>query len=151
MRIARSRMTRKLAVAVAAAGLLAGGAVASTEAFTTNPATHTAAVTATDTVAVAAAEHSQKQSKIIGTFEVWDTCPYLVTSDGKHYYLPGYTIGGNGALYKKSTGGFIAHRGWKIQANGTKYYKPLGRRTTICTTWGDQWRIKAKSIYALDH
>ncbi|WP_328394073.1 hypothetical protein OHS70_05030 [Streptomyces sp. NBC_00390] len=144
MRIARSRSTRSLAVAVAAAGLLAGGVTAAaTGVYTTERAT--------DTVAVAAAEHSQKQSKIIGRFEVWDTCPYLVTPGGKHYYLPGYTVGGNGALYKKSTGGFIAHRGWKIQANGTKYYKSLDRRTTLCTTWGDQWRIKAKSIYALQH
>ncbi|MGW2562041.1 hypothetical protein ACWCXB_22865 [Streptomyces sp. NPDC001514] len=147
MRIARARKSRSLAVAVAAAGLLAGGVTAAATGVVT---TDRAAEKATDTVAVAAAEHSQKQSKIVGRFEAWDTCPYLVTPGGRHYYLPGYTIGGNGALYKKSTGGFIAHRGWKIQANGTKYFKPLERRTTICTTWGDQWRIKAKSIYAIE-
>ncbi|GAA3475558.1 hypothetical protein [Streptomyces yanii] len=147
MRIAQARKTRSLAVAVAAAGLLAGGVTTAA----TGIATTDKAAEKTDTVTVAAAEQLQKRARIVGRFEARDTCPYLVTSSGRHYYLPGYTIGGNGALYKKSTGGFIAHRGWKIQAGGTKYYKPLERRTTHCTTWGDQWRIKAKSIYALEH
>ncbi|MFE7394234.1 hypothetical protein [Streptomyces sp. NPDC057582] len=92
----------------------------------------------------------QNSATFRGTFRKADGCPYLVSSGGTHYYLPGYTIGGNGALYKKG-GGFIAYPGWKIQANGTKQYKPLGNRTTLCTSWGDTHRIKARSIYALQH
>ena len=67
-----------------------------------------------------------------GTYEHRDTCVYLVTSGGTHYYLPGYTMGGNGALYKKG-GGFIAYPGWRIKANGTAITHSGG--TTICTTW----------------
>ncbi|MFD7865245.1 hypothetical protein [Streptomyces sp. NPDC059783] len=95
-----------------------------------------------DTVVNAAAEHSQK--RFSGTFRSADGCPYLVTRGGTHYYLPGYTIGGNGALYKKG-GGFIAYPGWRIQANGTSYRTTGG---TACATWGTVHRIKAKSIYA---
>lgn len=80
-----------------------------------------------------------------GTYQKADGCPYLVTSSGRHYYLPGYTVGGNGGLYK-SGGGFIAYPGWRIQANGTAYTSSGG--TTLCTSWGTYYRIRATSIYS---
>lgn len=134
-----TRMTRIRAVAVAAvaAGLLTGGITAGTS-------NALAAAKPTSTVVNATAQ-PLSQSKFYGKFQKRDGCPYLVTSRGTHYYLPGYTVGGNGGLYKKG-GGFIAYPGWRIQANGTKQYKPGG--TTLCTTWGDDLRIKARSIYA---
>ncbi|MEU5639656.1 hypothetical protein [Streptomyces milbemycinicus] len=134
-----TRVTRIRAVAVAAvaAGLLTGGMTAGTS-------NALAAAKPTSTVVDMTAQ-PLSQSKFYGKFQKRDGCPYLVTSRGTHYYLPGYTVGGNGALYKKG-GGFIAYPGWRIQANGTKQYKPGG--TTLCTTWGTELRIKARSIYA---
>lgn len=131
------------ALAVVATGLVAGAVTA-----TTGTSTNGTATANTDTVVGVAA--GQNSAVFRGTFGKWDGCPYLVTSGGTHYYLPGYTIGGNGALYKKG-GGFIAYPGWKIQANGTKQYKSQGNSTTLCTTWGVERRIKARSIYALQH
>ncbi|MFD8512500.1 hypothetical protein ACFV27_15595 [Streptomyces antimycoticus] len=80
-----------------------------------------------------------------GTYEHRDGCVYLVTSSGTPYYLPVYTMGGNGGLYKQG-GGFIAYPGWNIKANGTAYTSSGG--TTLCTTWGTDHRIKATSIYS---
>ncbi|MFJ2343878.1 hypothetical protein [Streptomyces antimycoticus] len=80
-----------------------------------------------------------------GTYEHRDGCVYLVTSSGTPYYLPGYTMGGNGGLYKQG-GGFIAYPDWNIKANGTAYTSSGG--TTLCTTWGTDHRIKATSIYS---
>ncbi|MFI8200893.1 hypothetical protein ACIF6K_30970 [Streptomyces sp. NPDC085942] len=144
MRSTRRKKIQMTALAVAATGLM-GGAVA-TAAGTSYSGT--AAAESADRVVQVAAGHSS--SAFRGTFRQADGCPYLVTQGGAHYYLPGYTLGGNGALYKKG-GGFIAYPGWKIQANGTKQYKPLGNSTTLCATWGDARRIKARSIYALEH
>jgi hypothetical protein len=127
MRSTRAQRTRAVAVAAVATGLLTGG------------------ITAGTSNALAAAKPTSAQSKFYGTFQKRDGCPYLVTSRGTHYYLPGYTVGGNGGLYKKG-GGFIAYPGWRIQANGTKYRKSGG--TSFCTTWGTHLRIKARSIYA---
>ncbi|KAK1179819.1 hypothetical protein B7755_017755 [Streptomyces sp. NBS 14/10] len=139
----RATRIRAVAVAAVAAGLLTGGITAGTSsASTTAEQTGTAV---TDTAVNAAAAQPLSLSKFYGKFQKRDGCPYLVTSRGTHYYLPGYTVGGNGGLYKKG-GGFIAYPGWRIQANGTKQYKPGG--TTLCTTWGDDLRIKARSIYA---
>ncbi|MEU5031872.1 hypothetical protein [Streptomyces milbemycinicus] len=134
-----TRVTRIRAVAVAAvaAGLLTGGMTAGTS-------NALAAAKPTSTVVDMTAQ-PLSQSKFYGKFQKRDGCPYLVTSRGTHYYLPGYTVGGNGGLYKKG-GGFIAYPGWRIQANGTKQYKPGG--TSLCTTWGTHLRIKASSIYA---
>ncbi|MFD8383883.1 hypothetical protein ACFV2X_36120 [Streptomyces sp. NPDC059679] len=142
-----TRVTRIRAAAVAAvaAGLLTGGMTAGTSnALAAAKPTSTSTVV-TDSAVNAAAAQPLSQSKFYGKFQKRDECPYLVTSRGTHYYLPGYTVGGNGGLYKKG-GGFIAYPGWRIQANGTKQYKPGG--TTLCTTWGDDLRIKARSIYA---
>ncbi|WP_174887252.1 hypothetical protein [Streptomyces abyssomicinicus] len=141
MRTSRTSRARAMAVAVAA-GLLAGGTAAGASgAFTAaKPADST-----TDTVVNAGSAAAQK--KFYGTFQKRDGCPYLVTSGGARYYLEGYTIGGNGALYKKR-GGFIAYPGWRIQANGTKKYRSPNS-TTLCTTWGASPYIKAKSIYSL--
>ncbi|MER6999819.1 hypothetical protein [Streptomyces sp. NPDC000410] len=152
MQLARARVSRPLVIATAVTGLLAGGiAAGATDAFKTDRPTETIANAAAaqpqsqPQLQSQSQPQSQKQSKFYGTFQKRDGCPYLVTKGGTAYYLPGYQIGGNGALYKKG-GGFIAYPGWRIQANGTKQYKPGG--TTLCTTWGDDLRIKAKSIYA---
>ncbi|MFD5451375.1 MULTISPECIES: hypothetical protein [unclassified Streptomyces] len=142
MRSTRMSKTRAMAVAAVATGLLAGGVAAGTSgAFTTAKS----ASTTTDTVVNAGSVAAQK--KFYGTFQQMDGCPYLVTSGGTHYYLEGYTIGGNGGLYKKR-GGFIAYPGWRIQANGTKKYRSA-RSTTLCTTWGASPYLKAKSIYSI--
>lgn len=142
MRSTHAKKTRAVAVAAVAAGLLAGGITAGTnKAFTAAKPTSVS----NETVVNAAAQQSLRQSKFYGTFQQRDRCPYLVTSRGTHYYLPGYTVGGNGGLYEKGSG-FIAYPGRRIQANGTKYSKPGG--TSLCTTWGTHLRIKATSIYA---
>lgn len=138
----RTTRIRSVAVAAVAAGLLTGGITAGTSSAVA--AAKPTSTVVTDT-AVNAAAQPLSQSKFYGKFQKRDGCPYLVTSRGTHYYLPGYTVGGNGGLYKKG-GGFIAYPGWRIQANGTKQYKPGG--TTLCATWGDDLRIKARSIYA---
>ncbi|MGW1227065.1 hypothetical protein [Streptomyces sp. NPDC002530] len=140
----RRNKLRMAALAVAATGV-AGGVFAVT-AGSSDPGP--AAAGGRDTVVQVAS--GSAGSSYRGTFREADGCPYLVTSGGTHYYLPGYTTGGNGGLYKKG-GGFIAYPGWKIQANGTKQFKPLGRHTTLCTSWGVERRIKARSIYALQH
>ncbi|GAA3481699.1 hypothetical protein [Streptomyces yanii] len=142
------RSTRRNKVLTAAAAVVATGLLAGVVATTTGTSTSGTAARGMDAVEYVAA--GQNSATFRGTFRKADGCPYLVSSGGTHYYLPGYTIGGNGALYKKG-GGFIAYPGWKIQANGTKQYKPLGNRTTHCTSWGDTHRIKARSIYALQH
>lgn len=80
-----------------------------------------------------------------GTYQHADGCVYLRSAAGYHYLLEGYTMGGNGGLYKKG-GGFVAYPGWRIEAHGTQYNKSGG--TTLCTTWGAYRRIKATSIYA---
>ncbi|MFE4798298.1 hypothetical protein ACFRFL_25260 [Streptomyces sp. NPDC056708] len=79
-----------------------------------------------------------------GTYQHADGCVYLRSAAGYHYLLEGYTMGGNGGLYKKG-GGFIAYPGWRIAAHGTQYNKSS---TTLCATWGAYRRIKATSIYA---
>ncbi|MFS4093544.1 hypothetical protein [Streptomyces sp. AF1A] len=79
-----------------------------------------------------------------GTYQHADGCVYLRSAAGYHYLLVGYTMGGNGGLYKKG-GGFIAYPGRRIVAHGTQYNKSS---TTLCTTWGAYRRIKATSIYA---
>jgi hypothetical protein len=79
-----------------------------------------------------------------GTYQHADGCVYLRSSGGYHYLLEGYTMGGNGGLYKKG-GGFVAYPGWRIAAHGTQYNKSS---STVCTTWGAYRRIKATSIYA---
>lgn len=142
MRTSRTSRVRALAVAAVATGLLAGGMAAGASGpFTAaKPAD-----TITDTIVNAGSAAAQR--KFYGTFQEWDGCPYLVTSGGAHYYLEGYTIGGNGALYKKR-GGFIAYPGWRIQANGTKKYRSPDS-TSLCTTWGASPYIKAKSIYSI--
>ncbi|MFD7865244.1 hypothetical protein [Streptomyces sp. NPDC059783] len=140
----RRNRIRMAALALAATGV-AGGVFAVAAG---SPDPGPAAAAGRDTVVQVAA--GSAGSAYRGTFRSADGCPYLVTRGGRHYYLPGYTIGGNGALYKKG-GGFIAYPGWKIQANGTKQYKSLRNHTTLCTTWGDEHRIKARSIYALQH
>ncbi|ADI09514.1 hypothetical protein SBI_06394 [Streptomyces bingchenggensis BCW-1] len=137
---------RRTGLAIAA--VMCGAAVAAgpaAEAIGAPAPTSSSSTVVTDTAVNAAAAQPLSQSKFYGTFQKRDGCPYLVTSRGTPYYLPGYTVGGNGALYKKG-GGFIAYPGWRIQANGTKQYKPGG--TTLCTTWGNDLRIKARSIYA---
>ncbi|MFF9457417.1 hypothetical protein [Streptomyces flaveolus] len=141
MRSTRMSKARGVTVAAVATGLLTGAMAAGTSGVfsAAGPAN-----TTTDTVVHSAAEVGQK--KFYGTFQESDGCPYLVTSGGAHYYLAGYTIGGNGALYKKN-GGFIAYPGWRIQVNGTKKHRSANH-TTLCTTWGDSPYLKAKSIYS---
>ncbi|MGW1227066.1 hypothetical protein [Streptomyces sp. NPDC002530] len=139
----RPRRTPRLAVIALAAAVVAGGlGYGAAEGLLSAGPARSAGSEPADTVVNAAAEQTQK--RFSGTFQQADGCPYLVTSGGTHYYLPGYTIGGNGGLYKKG-GGFIAYPGWKIRATGTSYRKAGG---TACATWGTGRRIKASSIYA---
>lgn len=93
--------------------------------------------------ASAAVSAASRTGTFYGTYQHSDGCVYLKSAAGYHYLLVGYTMGGNGGLYKKG-GGFIAYPGWRIAAHGTQYNKSA---TTVCTTWGAYRRIKATSIY----
>ena len=88
---------------------------------------------------------ASRTGTVYGTYQHADGCVYLRSAAGYHYLLVGYTMGGNGGLYKKG-GGFVAYPGWRIAAHGTQYNKSGG--ATLCTTWGAYRRIKATSIYA---
>lgn len=104
-----------------------------------------AAVPATAAPATASpAAAASRTGTFYGTYQHSDGCVYLRSAAGYHYLLVGYTMGGNGGLYKKG-GGFVAYPGWRIAAHGTQYNKS---GTTLCTTWGAYRRIKATSIYS---
>ncbi|WP_405833381.1 hypothetical protein [Streptomyces sp. NBC_01176] len=125
-------MTRRKTAALAAGTLtlMLGAAVPAAAAPVREAATPAAAASRTGT--------------FYGTYQHADGCVYLRSAAGYHYLLEGYTMGGNGGLYKKG-GGFVAYPGWRIAAHGTQYNKSS---TTLCTTWGAYRRIKATSIYA---
>ncbi|SEG92240.1 hypothetical protein SAMN05216223_12595 [Actinacidiphila yanglinensis] len=95
-------------------------------------------------VATAGVSAASRTGTFYGTYQHSDGCVYLRSAAGYHYLLVGYTMGGNGGLYKKG-GGFIAYPGWRIAAHGTQYNKS---GTTVCTTWGAYRRIKATSIHS---
>jgi hypothetical protein len=103
--------------------------------------------TTVTTAAVPAAQAAQasRTGTFYGTYQRRDGCPYLTSPHGYHYYLVGYRVGGNGGLYK-SGGGFVAYSGWRIKARGTVHHS--SRITSLCTTWGANYQIKAKAIYA---
>jgi hypothetical protein len=121
-------MRKSVALAAGALALVAGAAVPAVA----TPAPATSAVAASRT------------GTFNGTYQHADGCVYLRSSGGYHYLLEGYTMGGNGGLYKKG-GGFVAYPGWRIAAHGTQYNKSS---STVCTTWGAYRRIKATSIYS---
>ncbi|MBO3751145.1 hypothetical protein J5X84_34160 [Streptosporangiaceae bacterium NEAU-GS5] len=97
------------------------------------------------TAAVPALATTSATKTFYGTYQRRDHCPYLQSPRGYHYLLVGYRIGGNGGLYKPS-GGFVAYPGWRIKARGSVH--TYSHVTTLCTTWGANRQIKAKSIYA---
>ncbi|MFI1093716.1 hypothetical protein [Streptomyces sp. NPDC020917] len=103
------------------------------------------AVGASVPAAAAPAAAASRTGTFYGTYQHADGCVYLRSKAGYHYLLVGYTMGGNGGLYKKG-GGFVAYPGWRIAAKGTQYNTSGG--TTLCTTWGAYRRIKATSIHA---
>ncbi|MCT9930382.1 hypothetical protein N5079_09105 [Planotetraspora sp. A-T 1434] len=102
-------------------------------------------VSTTVTAAAVPETQASRAGTFYGTYQRRDGCPYLRSPRGYHYYLVGYRVGGNGGLYK-SGGGFIAYPGWRIKARGTVHH--YSGVTTLCTTWGANYQIKAKSIYA---
>lgn len=136
-------MNARQRIALAAATAALGGGVAfapAAQATTDGMNPH-----GSTTGSAAASAQAAPMTAYYGTYQHSDGCVYLVSSSGTHYYLPGYTMGGNGGLYKKG-GGFVAYPGWRIQANGKASTHSGG--STLCTTWGVYHQIKATSIYS---